>query len=112
MSPTYYELNAGSPARATAALLPCYWLYSDIGAQLVKKSSPIPIYQQFIDGYAGTEFTNNTHKMITLVERLSSQVTANEKNKMVNAFLKSSVFELQFWEMAYQQKQWAFESQR
>ncbi|WP_137596827.1 thiaminase II [Paucilactobacillus kaifaensis] len=106
----YYELNTGSPARATAALLPCYWLYSEIGARLEEKSSPVPIYQQFIDGYAGDEFTNSTRAMINLVEKMSSVVDATERNQMINAFLKSSAFELQFWEMAYQQKQWSFES--
>lgn len=105
----YYELNAGSPARATAALLPCYWLYSEIGTRLLAQKSPVPVYQQFIDGYAGAVFTDSTAQMITLVERLSQTASQSEQLAMQDAFLKSSAFEFQFWQMAYLQKQWSFQ---
>lgn len=104
----YYELTMGSPARATAALLPCYWLYSELGTKLTKQGSPVPIYQQFIDGYADTIFTDSTDQMIALVERLAQQSGQSEQTAMKDAFLKSSTFEFQFWQMAYQQKQWSF----
>ena len=34
-------------------MLPCSWLYQEIGAQLVKQHSPEPLYQRWIETYAG-----------------------------------------------------------
>lgn len=106
----YYELNAGSPARAIAALLPCYWLYSNIGKQLSHATSPVPIYQQFIDGYAADAFTTATTDMIDLVNRESTAVDAAEQVDMKDVFMKSSEYELEFWEMAYTKEKWPYES--
>ncbi len=58
----YHELNEGTPSRAAAALLPCYWLYNEIGKLLIKAGSPIKVYQQFIETYDSKAFTNATAK--------------------------------------------------
>jgi hydroxymethylpyrimidine/phosphomethylpyrimidine kinase len=39
----------GSFAEGLAAVLPCYWIYAQVGAGLVKQGSPDQRYQQWID---------------------------------------------------------------
>ncbi|MCT3400281.1 thiaminase II [Lentilactobacillus hilgardii] len=107
VSHMYHELNEGSPARAAAALLPCYWLYNEIGKKLVKNGSPVEIYQQFINTYDSNGFTDATNQMINIVDKLGEQADPDEKQKMNTAFIRSSYYELHFWGMAYNHQKWA-----
>ncbi|GAA2985868.1 thiaminase II [Lentilactobacillus parakefiri] len=102
----YHELNEGTPSRAAAALLPCYWLYNEIGQRLIQAGSPIKVYQQFIETYDSPAFTTATNKMRAIVDQLGASASAEEQEQMQTAFLRSSYFELHFWEMAYKHEQW------
>lgn len=104
----HYELMSGSVGRAIAALLPCYWLYNEIGKNLVDRHSPVKIYQQFLDSYASDEFTDGTTNMINLLEQYSQKASQTELDLMERAFLKSSTYELEFWQMAYTLEHWPF----
>src|SRR5258708_777526 len=46
----------GTFADGFAAVLPCYWIYAEVGAELVGRGSPDPRYQRWIDTYAGDEY--------------------------------------------------------
>ncbi|GEP24819.1 thiaminase II [Lentilactobacillus diolivorans] len=107
VSHMYHELHEGSPARAAAALLPCYWLYNEIGKKLIKNGSPVKIYQQFIDTYDSDGFTDATNEMIKIVDELGAAANSDEQKGMKTAFVRSSWFELHFWGMAYEHQQWA-----
>src|SRR5262244_1485281 len=39
-----------------AALLPCYWIYWEVGKALEQKGSPDPLYTRWIGTYASDEF--------------------------------------------------------
>ncbi|MSE20283.1 thiaminase II, partial [Lactobacillus parabuchneri] len=95
------------PARAAAALLPCYWLYNEIGKKLIQLGSPIKIYQRFIETYESPDFTTATDKMIQIVDQLAETADQKEQQEMIQAFVRSSYFELHFWEMAYQRQEWS-----
>ena len=45
----------GTFAEGLAAVLPCYWIYAEVGAELVKRGSPDARYQRWIDTYADDE---------------------------------------------------------
>src|SRR5215467_470719 len=40
---------------AVAALLPCYWIYWEVGKQLERSGSPNPLYTRWIGTYASDE---------------------------------------------------------
>jgi thiaminase/transcriptional activator TenA len=107
VSHMYHELYVGSPRRACAALLPCYWLYNDLGKRLIKAGSPVKIYQAFIETYDSPEFTTATNQMISIVDRLAEKANSDERAAMITAFVRSSYYELHFWEMAYRQQKWS-----
>jgi len=106
VSHMYHELNEGTTASACTALLPCYWLYNEIGKQLIADGSPIELYQQFIETYDSPEFTDATNQMIQIVDQFGEQASADERQQMITAFVRSSYYELNFWEMAYVHEEW------
>ena len=46
----------GSFPQALGALLPCYWIYWEVGYQLRERGSPDPLYQRWIATYGGEEY--------------------------------------------------------
>ena len=51
---TSYLLAAtgGSYGEGVGAVLPCYWIYWEVGKHLLERGSPDPRYQRWIDTYA------------------------------------------------------------
>ena len=52
--------HRGTFADGFAAVLPCYWIYAEVGAELVKRGSPDPRYQRWIDTYADDEYQTSS----------------------------------------------------
>ena len=85
---------------AAAALLPCFWVYNKVGKHIVKHAVKHNVYQKWIGTYQGEEYEIYTRKFIQIVERLANDLTENKKAQMRQAFVKSTKFELSFFEEA------------
>ncbi len=48
--------SRGSFAERLAAVLPCYWIYSEVGKELKRRGSRDADYQRWIDQYSGEEY--------------------------------------------------------
>lgn len=92
---------------AVAAVLPCFWIYSEIGIFICKnqKSLNNP-YQKWIDTYAGDDFDVLAKRAIEITNRLASNCTEAQQDLMTDAFMTSSHLEFQFWDAAYNLKTW------
>jgi thiaminase/transcriptional activator TenA len=88
------------------AFLPCYWIYWEVGKELEKRSSPVSVYQRWIDTYASAEFGNIVQQVIALVNRLADSLTAEDKERMAAHFVMTSRFEYLFWDMGYRRQAW------
>ncbi|EOL45869.1 thiaminase II [Enterococcus caccae] len=102
----YREVESKSLARIVAALLPCYWLYQEIGDELIKSGSPNPLYQRWIETYNSDGYRESVLTQKRLTDYLAEQVSKEERVLMKQAFIISSYEELSFWEMAYTKQQW------
>ncbi|ALS00230.1 thiaminase II [Enterococcus silesiacus] len=102
----YRELESKSLARTAAALLPCYWLYQEIGEELIESGSPDPLYQRWIETYDSEVYRAAVIRQRKLTDYLAEQVSPDERALMQQAFIISSYEELNFWEMAYTKQQW------
>ena len=102
----YKELASGSTARTAAALLPCYWLYQEIGEMLIGNGSPEPMYQRWIETYDSKGYQAAVNQQIELTDYLAEQADKEEQNRMKQSFLISSFQEWKFWEMAYTKECW------
>nr|WP_225364812.1 thiaminase II [Secundilactobacillus silagincola] len=102
----YAELYRGTPQQAIAGLLPCYWLYNQIGQQLVAKGSPVELYQRWIETYDSDDYTDSVDQMIDLTNQVAAQSDETTRDKMKTSFVRSSAYELAFWQMAMDQQRW------
>ncbi|MGR3741879.1 thiaminase II [Companilactobacillus sp. DQM5] len=106
VSHMYRQLYTGNAIIASASMLPCEWLYQEIGEYLSDKMSPVPIYQSWIDSYSTKEVKENIIKQRNLLDRLYESVSVKDQEKMINAFVISSQMEYRFWEMSYTKEKW------
>ena len=106
VSHMYRQLVEANDWVTAASLLPCSWLYAEIGQTLVQAGiqSPNPYYQQWIETYGGEE--NAIAKECALLNRLYQESSQEQQEQMVTAFVISAKMEYAFWEMAYQLEEW------
>jgi thiaminase/transcriptional activator TenA len=90
-----------------AALLPCMWGFCDIGQRLAQGPSPADErYAKWIDMYASTEFAELAAWCRDLVDRTAAGLPEEALRRLEDAFLTSSRYEYQFWEMAWNEERW------
>ena len=106
VSHMYRQLAEHTPEAAFAGLVPCSWLYHEIGLRLMQKSSPVPIYQQWIDTYTTDEMVEVVAKQRALLDQLGDTLSAVELEPLRQAFLISSIEEYNFWQMAMDFQTW------
>jgi thiaminase/transcriptional activator TenA len=98
--------HAGSFPEALAALLPCYWIYWEVGKTLLATGSPDPLYQRWIDTYGDEEFAAIATDVLALTNRIGGDVGLADRERMNQHFHTSSRYEWMFWEMGYRQEAW------
>lgn len=106
VSHMYRQLVAGTPHVAIAGMLPCPWLYQEVGQYLAQRQSPVPIYQRWIETYSGAANADDQQAAVALVDRLYDHSTSAEQQQMLTAFRISTQMEYSFWEMAYHLEKW------
>ncbi|AQP52769.1 thiaminase II [Vagococcus penaei] len=106
VSHMYRQLAEGTINTAVAGLLPCPWLYHEIGLRLVKTGSPKKIYQDWIETYSGDDSAEDIVKQCQVLDRLYAESSELEQEAMLDAFYISSQMEYLFWEMATTLQTW------
>jgi thiaminase/transcriptional activator TenA len=89
-----------------AALLPCFWIYREVGHDIYKRAAPNNPYQKWIDTYAGQEFGEWVDRAIALTDRIADHASETQKERMRAAFVYSSRLEWMFWDSAYRLEAW------
>jgi thiaminase/transcriptional activator TenA len=99
--------RSGTLGEIVAAVLPCYWIYGEVGRRLMKNRPQKPkIYRQWIETYASEEFWKPVREQIELMDKLGSAANGRAKQLMTAHFMLSSRYEFMFWEQAYQLQSW------
>jgi len=94
---------------ALAALLPCYWIYWEVGKELARNGSPNPLYARWIGTYGSPEFGAVVGAVLEATNEVATQVGDAERAAMRRHFHTTSRYEWMFWNMGYQCEQWPFE---
>ena len=97
---------AGSFAEGLAAVLPCYWIYAQVGVALVANGSPNPHYQRWIDTYAGTEFAVLVAEILELVDRVGPGLAEPERTRAHDHLVTATRYEWMFWDAAFRGERW------
>jgi thiaminase/transcriptional activator TenA len=97
----------GDFAELAAALLPCMWGFSEIGRRLAAQPHPADArYAAWIEMYADPEFAALSAWCRGLVDRLAEDAGPAARERMAEAFVTSSRYELAFWQMAWSLERW------
>jgi len=93
---------------AVAAVLPCYWIYLEVGKHLEKKGSPNPLYKRWIDTYSSATYENIVRMVLTAADKILYRVREELWASVVRSFRISSIYEYLFWDSAYRLEKWVF----
>ncbi len=97
---------AGTYGEGVGAVLPCYWIYAEVGRHLVARGSPNPRYRQWIATYGGDEFGEEAREVIAITDALSGDLSAAERQRVRDHFHATSRYEWMFWDMGYRREGW------
>jgi thiaminase/transcriptional activator TenA len=106
---TSYLLAAiygGSYADGIGAILPCYWIYWEVGKELRRRGSPDPRYQRWIDTYGGEEFGAAVRAVLAVTDELGPVLAPRERERVHQHFRVTSRYEWMFWDMGYRKQTW------
>lgn len=99
-------VRGGSYAEGIGAVLPCYWIYWEVGKELVRTGSPDRRYQRWIDTYGGEEFGAVVRDVIAEADATAASLSAAEQAVVSRHFRTTSRYEWMFWDMGYRRESW------
>jgi thiaminase (transcriptional activator TenA) len=99
-------VTGGSYAEGVGAVLPCYWIYWEVGKELQRRGSPDARYQRWIDMYASDEFGRTVQDVLAVADKLGPGLGPGERTQVHSHFRTTSRYEWMFWEMGYRQETW------
>jgi thiaminase/transcriptional activator TenA len=88
------------------ALLPCFWIYAEVGRDILARASPGNPYQAWIDTYAGEEFHAAVSRVIAATDEAADSASPALRARMHAAFARATQLEWIFWESAYRLESW------
>jgi thiaminase (transcriptional activator TenA) len=91
---------------AMAALLPCYWIYWEVGKTLEGAGSPDALYARWIGTYASGEFGDVVRAVLEATDRVAQRRNAHERDAMRRHFITTSRYEWMFWDMGQRRESW------
>jgi thiaminase/transcriptional activator TenA len=97
-----------SYAELVAAVLPCYWLYSDVGTVLADRAAGLTAhpYGDWIGTYADPAFEAATTAVRAIADRLAAVSGPATVERMHARFALACEYERRFWEAAWVAESW------
>lgn len=98
----------GCYAELAAAILPCFWIYQDVGDRLYERVGHLEghPYGDWIATYANPGFAKATAEARTITDRLAAAADEATVDRMHAAFYRASQYEWMFWDAAYRRETW------
>jgi thiaminase (transcriptional activator TenA) len=88
------------------ALLPCFWIYAEVGRDIHARARANNPYQAWIDTYAGEEFHAAVRAVIAATDEAAARASADVRARMHAAFTRATQLEWLFWDSAYRLERW------
>ena len=93
-------------AEGLAAVLPCYWIYAEVGKTLAANGSPNRLFQRWIDEYASEGYDETVRTFLDIVDEVADGESARTRAAMIQHYMTTSRYEWMFWDMGYRQQAW------
>src|SRR5678816_4910842 len=75
---------------ALAAVLPCYWIYWEVGKELERAGSADPLYKRWIATYASDEFGDVVRAVLAVTDTVATRLRPHERDAMLRHVLTTS----------------------
>jgi len=99
---TQAAIDSGSKEVALAAMLPCMWIYNEVGLYILSIASlegnP---YKEWVLEYGNEEFTEGVNAVLALADEWAAAADDDTRAKMTEAYLEAALFEYAFWDFGY-----------
>ena len=89
-----------------AAVLPCFWIYAEVGKYIYHQSIEENPYQDWIDSYASVEFEESVNHVIKTTDQAAANSSKTTIEMMHHVFRRATQLEWMFWDSAYQMQSW------
>lgn len=106
---TSYLLRVGYGApfeELLGAVLPCYWIYWEVGKSLEAKGSANRLYQRWIDTYASEEFGSAVRQVLAVMNGAAAEASEKCRIAIRQHFVTTSRYEWLFWDAAFREEAW------
>lgn len=99
-------VHQGDFAAGLAVIMPCVWIYAEVGRHLVTVGSPNPVYQRWIDTYAGEDYHEECQEALGWTDLVGAGLTDEQEQRARRHFAVAARYEWMFWDAAYRLEQW------
>ena len=108
---TSYLLSLAAAGRypaLAAGILPCFWIYEDVGRRLKDRVGDLTghPYADWISTYGDPAFAASTEQAKQILDHLAAQTDPGTVERMHQTFATASRYEWMFWDAAWRQETW------
>lgn len=99
----------GTLVEAVAALVPCPWLYIDLGQHLLRELGTIDDahpYADWLRMYSDPQFNQYMNDILERLQRFADAADDAARERAKGAFVVSARYEWMFWEQAWTGQEW------
>ena len=89
-----------------AAIVPCFWIYAEVGLQLKRLGSANEVYQRWIDSYGGEDYLREVNLVLELTDQVGAGLDARAEARARRHFRTAARYEWMFWDAAHRQETW------
>jgi len=97
---------SGSFADGLAAIVPCFWIYAEVGKHLTQAGSPNPVYQRWIDSYSSDDYQREVLLVLDVTDRIGLDLGPEAEAAARQHFRTAARYEWMFWDAAHRQEAW------
>ena len=89
-----------------AAVLPCFWIYWEVGKFVRAEATPSNPYRLWIDTYGDESFGEGVREVIATADGMAASSAPTVLDDMMHVFRRASQLEWMFWDSAYRLETW------
>ncbi len=89
-----------------AELLPCFWIYREVGHYIHARAQADNPYRAWIETYSGQDFSDAVDAVRHTIDQVAADCAPRSLERMHWAYRRSAQLEWMFWDSAYRLEAW------
>jgi len=95
-------IATGSKEIGLASLLPCMWVYNEVGQHILRTASTEGNpYAEWIHEYGNDAFTEGVNAVLKLIDSYAAATDSATRARMTQEYIDATRFEYLFWDWGY-----------